>query len=382
MPSRQPARSTKKTARHQPLHKHAIASLLSTSHHTHSGKRLHSKHTSHGFLLVALLLTGVLLFSNLGALKAYGLSQGGSLNVSVNVLGYPPTEGAVIVFPSTNSQTSSPLIEVSGTCPAETLVSLYNNGTFAGSTICETDGVFSVIITLTSGDNILQAQNYDGLNQPGPVTDQHLVKYVPVINPTPTEKPVVTKDQPLPTLPNPVTPQPTAPQPSTNPCYQAPSISEAIKASKTPIISIGCIHRNIFAGEELTIAYAVNGGKSPYALNILWGDDSDDLKSISSNEIQTVKHTFNTAGTHTIIFKTTDSAGNTYQIQTVVIVNGDPAVATGSNTFIRDIQAIWLEAPIPLYFLAVALTLGFWIGDVFERITISRSARKIRRRHA
>ena len=227
MPTRQPAK-TKKTARRQPLHTHAIAGLLSTAQHKHSGKKLHSRHTSHGFLLVALLLTGVLLFSNIGALKAYGISQGGSLNVSVNVLGHPPTEGAIITFPTTNTETNSSLIEISGTCPATTLVGIYNNGTFAGSTMCTQEGTFAVVITLSAGNNILQAQNYDGLNQPGPVTDQHLVRYTPAVGVSPNEPPIVSRNQPLPVIPTPPRPQPTAPQPSVNPCYQAPLITPAI----------------------------------------------------------------------------------------------------------------------------------------------------------
>ncbi len=374
---------TKKAIPRQPLHKHIVSSLTATAEHKHTGKRLHSKHTSHGFLLALLVLTGVLLFSNLGALKAYGVTQGGNVNVSVNIFGDPPTEGAVIVFPETNTQTNSALLEVSGTCPEQTLVSVYNNGTFAGSTVCSAEATFAVVITLTPGNNILQAQNYDGMNQPGPVTAQHLVFYE--VLPIPTdEKPTVGKPTILPPIANPVVPQPQAPQPGSS-CYDSlKTQSEAIGASITPVISINCVHRNIYPGEKFTISFLINNGTPPYALNIDWDDGNNDLLSITNNEMQTVSYSYARPGAYTITLYTTDSAGEKSQIQTVVSVDGEPtAAANPVDGIVRDIQTVWLESPIPLYIAAVTLALGFWVGDVFQRfITSQTTTHKSKKRHA
>lgn len=382
MATKQRSKTNRKAVKRQPFHSHVASSLTATAEHKHSGKRIHSKHTSHGFLLIMLLITGVLLFSNLGALKAFGVSQAGSLNVSANVLGTPPSEGALITFPITNTETSSPLLEVSGTCPAQTLVSIYNNGTFAGSAVCSTDDVFAITITLMPGNNILQAQNYDGLNQPGPATPQHLIVYKPI--PTQNQPAVINKTNSLASVVNPVTPQPQAPQPTKSPCYEnLEKRSSASISSTAPIISIGCIHRNIFPGEELTLLYSVNGGSAPYAVNIVWNDGNDNLQSILNSDIQRLKHTYSKPGTYAVTLYTTDAKGNKSQIQSVVIVNGDPAAGSGStSTIINDIKQLWVEAPVPLYIAAVLLALGFWIGDVFQRFSASQSLRKSKKRHA
>lgn len=377
----------KKATRKTPvaLHTHILASFTSTSHHKHSGKKLHSRHSSYGFLLLLLMFTGVLLFANLGTLRAFGVSQNGSVGVTVNVAGIPPTQGAVIGYPQTNTQTTSSLLEVSGTCPHDTLVSIYNNGDFVGSTLCTVDDTFAIVITLTAGYNIIQAQNYDGLNQPGPVTAQHVIFYQVPVEVVPSENPVITNPQTLPLITNPQKPQPEAPQPDKNPCYVSLDKQSRITAnSKTPVISLGCVHRNIYPGEELTISYLVNGGVAPYAVNVDWEDGSTDLKSITNAAEQKISHTFSKAGNYEITFYTTDAAGNKSQIQSVVIVNGDPAsVAAPTNTILKDIQKIWLEAPIPLYIAAATLALGFWIGDIFQRfISSSSHTSKPKRRQA
>lgn len=384
MATRQRTKNNTKTAKRQPLHLHVTASLVSISQHQYSGKRTHSRHSSHGFLLIFLALTGILLFSNLGVLKAYSASLGGNVSVSVNVIAEPPTVGAVIVFPQTNTETNSSLLEVSGTCPQGTLVSVYNNTVFAGSTICAPANTFSLIITLTPGNNILQAQNYDGLNQPGPITPQKLVVYKQIPTLTSVGTPVVSLPQQLSPILNPITPQPTTVEPSKNPCYDALEKKGKITAtSSIPLISISCIFTNIYPNEELTISFIINGGKAPYAVNTDWEDGDDTLVSISNSQIQTIKHTYNNPGTYFITLYTTDSAGNKNQIQTTVIVNGDPLVGTAPvNTFVNDIKKIWVEAPVPLYMAAVTLALGFWIGDIFQRVTSSQPAQKVKKRHA
>ncbi len=383
MATKQRAKSTKKTKQPQPLHSHILSSLTSTAHHKHSGKRLHSRHSSHGILLLMLLLTGILLFSNLGALKAFGVSQGGNTTIGASVLGDPPSEGAVILFPETNTQTRSSLLEVSGTCPYHTLVSIYNNGNFVGSTACTSTDTFAIVITLAGGYNTLQAQNYDGMDQPGPATPQHVIFYdVPVVI-TPNEPPIIKQPRQLPPIINPVTPLPEAPQPSENPCYEKPGEQAKITSNpKTPLISIGCIHKNIFPGDVLSVTFAINGGVAPYAVNIDWKDGNTELKSVTSNINQTATHTYNAAGTYEITFQTTDSAGNKGRVQSVVIVNGEPTTGAG-NTILDDIKTLWIEAPVPLYIAAVTLALGFWVGDVFQRLTnTSHTIRKHKNRHA
>ena len=210
-------KTSAKTKQQKTVFHHVISSLVTVSPHAHTGKRAPHRHTSHGFLLLALLFTGVLLFANLGVLRVYGMESSGSATITANIYGAAPTEGAVITFPSTNTTTDYKYVQVSGTCPDQTLVAIYRNGDFASSTLCDS-GTFSVTVQLVAGDNVLQAQDYDGVNQPGPTTPQIVVTYTPPVVPptptTPTEPTAVatTKTQVTPN-PTPTTPTPTAPPP-------------------------------------------------------------------------------------------------------------------------------------------------------------------------
>ena len=379
-------RTSKKTTRSS-LASHAVTSLLSVAPHVQTGRSLHHKHTSHGALLVALLLTGVLLFSNLGALKAYGVTSNGSHTVTVNVAGAPPATGADIMYPTHNSSTQSPLIEVKGTCEPETLVATYNDGTFAGSSICTTNGDYATTIQLHVGVNILQSQNYDALNQPGPVTNQVTItrEADPVVvpsDPTPLVIPEVATTSNDTTI-NPTPPVTTpAPQPAENPCYQTPKPSD--RTSHQPIIFVSCVDRTIFANETLNLPVIISGGFAPFALSIDWGDGVTDLKSVTDNAYHTYQHVYRQTGSVSVTLRTTDSKGNTSFLQTVVQVNGAPAT-TGSTfgNITSGLSNIWTEAPVPLYFAALALVLGFWIGDIFQRYFNSKKPKaSARRRHA
>lgn len=54
------------------------------------------------------------------------------------------------------------------------------------------------------------------------------------------------------------------------------------------------------------------------------------------------------------------------------------------GTYIANrINTSWLDSPVPLYLLVVAIVLGFWAGDYFERIFLAKqSTRGNRKRHA
>lgn len=351
---------------------HIAVSLVSVAPHPHTGRPIHHRHTSHGVLFLALILTGVLLFNNLGTLRAYGLQGSGSTTVTVSVSGAPPTVGADITYPATNTTTKSPEIQVTGTCPADLLVATYNNGVFAGSSICAHDGTYATVISLIVGVNILQSQDYDGLNQPGPATSQVQITReqdpVPVISVDP-ETPVIA------TTPTDITPDPTppvvqpAPQPTVNPCFDTSKTDTLNPAN--PTIIANCIQRSVFTGDTVTIPIRVTGGTAPYAFSINWGDGLTELKTVLDTDYHNYQHTYKTAGIISVSFKTTDAKGITSFLQTVVQVNNTTAPGTTNTTFnniASGLSSVWTEAPVPLYVAAVTLVLGFWVGDIFQRL--------------
>ncbi|MDB5179632.1 MAG: hypothetical protein JWN12_264 [Candidatus Saccharibacteria bacterium] len=350
---------------------HIAASLVSIAPYPHTGRSLHRRHTSHGVLFVALILTGVLLFNNLGTLRAFGLQGSGSTTVTVNVSGNAPTVGADITFPTTNTTTKSSEIQVTGTCPAQLLVATYNNGIFAGSSMCTNAGNYATTIQLIVGVNILQSQDYDGLNQPGPATSQVQITReqnpIPVTSTNP-EIPVIatTPGDIAPDLTPPVVAP--APQPTVNPCFDT-SKTDALNPANPTIIT-NCIKRSIFSGDTITLPIRVTGGTAPYALWIDWGDGLTELKTVLDTGYHNYQHIYKTAGIISVSLKTTDAKGVTSFLQTVVQVNGSttPETTTPFNSIANGLGSIWTEAPVPLYVAAVTLVLGFWVGDIFQRI--------------
>ena len=75
--------------RHQRLHK-----KLKLSHHKHTGRRLPRSETSHGVLLVILLLTGGLLLASKELVLAVPPDQSGQVQVAGIVKGPAPDRAA------------------------------------------------------------------------------------------------------------------------------------------------------------------------------------------------------------------------------------------------------------------------------------------------
>ena len=239
-------------------------------------------------------------------------------------------------------------------------------------------------IQLNVGLNILQAQDYDGLNQPGPVTPQVSITRQQDPTPVTPTSPTTPTDPSVPLIakiPADVRPNPTpiaittpAPQPAENPCYDS-SKTNSLSASNLTIIA-NCINRSIATGEKIILPVRVNGGSAPFALSINWGDDVNELKSVADAEYHNYEHIYETAGIINVALKTTDSKGATSFLQTVVQVNGDSAaaspIASGSTfaTIVAGLGSIWTEAPVPLYWSAVTLVLGFWVGDIVQRVLL------------
>lgn len=368
---------------------HIAASLVTIAPHPHTGRSVHRKYTSHGVLIVALILTGVLLFSNLGALRAYGISSGASRSITVNIAGAPPSVGADITFPTNLSITKSSQIRVAGNCESSTLVATYRDGEFAGSSMCANDGTYETTIQLRSGYNVLQSQNYDALNQPGPVTAQVSIFYEEVTAAVAQKQevpPIATTSSDIKVISDTVhVPDPApapAPQPSINPCFD--TANKLNSDSETPIITTNCVIRGISTGETTSVPIQVSGGQPPYALSINWGDDLTDLRTVLDSEFHLYEHTYTTPGIHSMSLKTTDSQNTSSFLQTVVQVNDESSPVTGATSFFGSISsslnAIWTEAPVPLYWAAVTLVAGFWIGDIFQRVFSKNGVRSGRQR--
>lgn len=334
--------------------------------HQHTGKLIHIQHTSHIALLGMLVIVGFFL-----VISQNFAGAANDVQVGVVVNGPPPPTGATITAPidGFNVVNINPSI-ISGTCVAGSFVVAYDDGTLGGSTICGSDGTFSTSVQLHEGNNALTARNFDNLNQAGPTT--------PTVNVTFTSHPVTT-DTTTPILPeNPVIIPGVTTGPSDCANYTP---TGTLSVGGQPHVAVVCVPRSIVADQSHSIGVLVWGGTPPYALSFAWGSGDSTLISMPAPGYKTVQVHYASSGIYNINVQVTDGNSTSTSGQSAIQVTN---AATASQTLTQAINnvfaAAWFQTPVPLYVIAVGLTLGFWGGDIFSRHFGARRPHKRSRR--
>lgn len=308
--------------------------------HEHTGKLRPHQFTSYLPLLLLLLVTAI----PLSFFTAFAQSPGPesrSISLTGVVPGQPPTVGAVITEPTPGQRFSEGPVTVSGTCPEGTLVEIYKNDIFAGSTICSSNGIFAVEIDLLFGENVLTARIYDALNQAGPESNRVNVIY-DLLPP------------------------------------QGSGITPIGFDGAQLLLNTDSVFRGTFPGQELTMPLTPIGGTPPFAINIQWGDGNNRVISRNSNEVFSATHVFTRPGTYQVSIQATDANGRVAFLTVAAIVNGEPTTAGTGSLSSSDGLANGLLALWPLYVSLVAIVLSFWLGELREkRLLLKRPSANI-----
>jgi hypothetical protein len=305
---------------------------LKISHRRHSGRLRPHEDTSYFFLGVLLMVVGVTLtMCSVSALGPHPGPQAGSIGITGIMPGVPPTVAAVIESPVNQQHIGSSPVTVSGSCPKNTLVEIYKNDIFAGSTICSDTGRFSVDIDLLIGQNTLIARVYDALNQAGPDSSPVTVSYD--------------------ILP-----------------FQGSAVTPLNLGGPQLLLNTNAVYRGTFPNQKLSVPIDVIGGVAPYAINVQWGDSNNTIVSRDNNLTFTVDHIYIKAGTYQITLQATDQQGRTAFLAVAAIVNGQPAVVASSNNAKaaeNRLLVLW-----PLYTSALAVVISFWLGERREKYVL------------
>lgn len=303
---------------------------LKLSHPAHSGRLRPHEHTSYFPLGLLLLVVGVTLTAYSASAQSPSPRPGpayGSIGLNGTMPGKPPTVAAVIKVPTSGQRFNETPIKVSGTCPASTLVELFKNDIFAGSTPCTSAGTFSLDIDLLVGQNILIARVYDDLNQPGPDSNAVTVFYdaLPI---------------------------------------QAGAITPLNFGGAQLLLNTDAVYRGVFPDKEFTIPIDVLGGTPPYAVNVQWGDSTNKVVPRNDNATFRVPHTYRKPGTYPVTIQATDAAGRVAFLTVAAIVNGQPDVPpTAAATAAKNrLLILW-----PLYTSVIAIVISFWLGERREK---------------
>lgn len=304
---------------------------LKLSHHRHSGRISPHEYTSYLPLGILLAVVGL----TLGFYTANAEDHPDPIPAAISVTGImpgnPPTTAAVIISPVTGQRFSSTPVAVSGTCPKDTLVELFKNDIFAGSTPCTNEGTFVLDIDLLVGSNTLIAKVYDSLNQVGPDSNVVTVYYDAL------------------------------------PAQTSPLSSSNLGGSQL-LINSDAAFRGIFPNQELTVPISILGGKAPYAINIQWGDSTNKVVSRDSNVTFNSNHAYTKAGTYKITIQATDANGRVAFLTVTAIVNGQPSTIVGAtsqgtkSSTTNTLLVLW-----PLYTAILAAVISFWLGEQREK---------------
>lgn len=304
-----------------------------TLHHIHSGKLRPHEHTSYGPLFVLLVVVGIVLtVGTVQGATPYTGPEAGSVGLNGTMPAKPPTVAATITSPTTGQRFTTTPVTVKGTCPAKTLVQIYKNDIFAGSTPCDDKGKFEMDIDLLIGQNVLIARVYDDLNQPGPDSNAVTVFYD--------------------ALPP-----------------QASPLARFNFGGTQMVIVTDSVFRGAFPDREMLVPVTILGGVPPYALNIQWGDTTNSVTPRKDNLPFKVPHIYKKPGTYQLIFQATDSEGRVAFLSVAGIINGQPTVlptaAAGATT--NKFLALW-----PFFAAAVAAVISFWLGERREKKLLLR----------
>lgn len=302
--------------------------------HSHSGRLRPSEHTSFAALYLIIIAAGILIagVSAKGA-SVYAASPGpqaGSIGLTGKVPTKPPSQAATISAPKNQQHFSITPITVTGTCPAATLVEIYKNNIFAGSVSCESSGTYTTLIDLLYGQNILTAQVYDILNQAGPVSAATTVYY-----------------------------DATAPL--------AASLNVLNFGASQLLLNTDAIYRGTFPGQTLSVPISILGGAAPFAVNIQWGDSTNNVIPRSDNSVFNATHIYQKSGTYKITFQASDAQQQVAFLTVAAIVNGQPVVlgtsnSQGSKKTLNKLLVLW-----PVLAILITLVSSFWLGERHEK---------------
>ncbi len=360
--------------------------------HKYTFKLVHHRHTSHVGLVLVLALVGFFIYTSEGLVQAQTNSQ--SILVGAIVPGPAPSTGAAITSPSDGANlTGQNIINIKGSCQVNTFVIVRDNNLTIGSTNCTEAGVFSLQAQLQYGKNMLSAKNYDNLNQPGPDTPQITVNLTETNGLVETTKPVeiipLSVLQVIPDNPSIITGVSKLSDCSDYNPGNLPTGGE-------PHVSIVCVPRLFLPGITHSLGLIVWGGQPPYALSINWGKESTDesteqsiekkedtLLSLTAPGYKLVNFDYVVPDTYRVQVKVKDNNNQDAIIQTAIQVNGESTkttTTTSTNIVNNILNDPWFKTPVPFYLLAVAITFGFWGGDLFDRKFGSKLKYHLKRR--
>jgi hypothetical protein len=322
------------------------------SHHRHTGKMLHHRHTSYPLVVLLLLMVGVFL--------AHATLQVRAATVKVTAVanGPLPPGPAVITNPKTGDRFRDIPIPVSGTCPYPYFVKLFRNQVFSGSTQCKSDGTFLIYTDLFEGKNDLEARIYNAADQEGPRSNIVTVYY---------------------DIPVPVTP-PSESLPPGERGRPPTGVQEPF------FITTDVFFKAVYDNQAVQWRFGIVGGKQPYHITVAWGDGSTSTLQNIRGKAFTVRHVYRkgaeTREFYPVAVSVTDSKGRKATLQVFTVLNNRliPGLGSTAPDELPPDSSLWrrLLMAWPVYVVTVLMAVSFWLGEHRGFLIWDRAARRFK----
>ncbi len=288
-----------------------------------------------GLLLATLVSAVAVLFGIMAASVSAQQPAPGPSDESVGVEGRipsaPPTQAATIIAPANGQSSTTIPVTITGSCPAGSLVKVFSNDIFVGSTTCA-NGSYSLQISLFTGRNDIIARVYDALDQAGPDSRTITINY---------------------------------------------SDGQFAQFGSQVLLTSQFARRASNLGVALDWPIILSSGVGPYAVSVDWGDGTPaELKSQPFAGVVTLSHTYKQAGVYRVIFKVVDANGSSAFLQVIAVVNGEGGIdkstgddtTTPSQTVITKTELMWQ----PIAALIALAPISFWLGRRFELASLRK----------
>ncbi|MGH7233859.1 MAG: PKD domain-containing protein, partial [Candidatus Saccharimonadales bacterium] len=139
-------------------------------------------------------------------------------------------------------------------------------------------------------------------------------------------------------------------------------------------LETSAVYRGTFPNQQLNVPINILGGVAPFALNVNWGDDTNQVLPSSTNTTVNAMHTYKKPGTYKISIQGSDSQQRVAFLDVAAIVNGQPAAATSTTGSISSssnkLLVLW-----PLYAISVTLVVSFYLGERREKHILADALR-------
>lgn len=283
-----------------------------------------------------------------------GLTTKATANTIVSaVIEAPPlTTAATIMSPNHGTSTQNSTIQVRGTCPSDSYVTLRLNGVFNGVAWCD-NHTYTIQASLYRGENEMAVQAYNVTDRAGPHTPAIRVTYdEPVISATPAS-------------------------------IAAGRPRGGLTLGASPILlTSNFTFRSFSVAEDFSWQLDLEGGRPPYTVHVSWGDGSSAELYFKTDPVFTLNHHYANPGYFVVHVTSTDTVGQQKIMQLAALLknaNGDApyltalktkkAVGPSTTAAIAGVNIAtkrWLAVAWPTYIVVLLMATSFWLGELQE----------------